>query len=112
MQVNGLKFIASVFRRSEKGATAVEFAILLPACGMERAEALAETLRSQVQALTVAHDGRAFGVTVCIGITPVSPGDNGPRDVMSRADEGCYMAKSRGRNAVVSVPAPPDDGEV
>ena len=30
MQVNGLKFIASVFRRSEKGATAVEFAILLP----------------------------------------------------------------------------------
>ena len=113
-----LKRLADLFRGAVRQSDTVarlggdEFAILLPACGMERAEALAETLRSQVQALTVAHDGRAFGVTVCIGITPVSPGDNGPRDVMSRADEGCYIAKSRGRNAVVSVPAPPDDGEV
>jgi len=86
-----------------------EFAVLLPGCGLDRAEALAENLRSRVEALKVQHDGRSFGVTVSIGLTPVSAGDSGPREIMARADEGCYIAKSRGRNAVVSVPAPPDD---
>lgn len=113
-----LRRLADLFRGAVRQSDTVarlggdEFAILLPACGLERAETLAETLRGRVQALKVEHDGRAYGVTVCIGLTPVSPGDNGPREVMSRADEGCYIAKSRGRNAVVSVPAPPDDDDL
>lgn len=109
-----LKRLAELFQGAVRQSDTVarlggdEFAILLPGCGLERAESLAETLRSRVEALKVQHDGQSFGVTVCIGLTPVSAGDNGPREVMSRADEGCYIAKSRGRNAVVSVPAPPE----
>ena len=48
--------------------------------------------------------GRDFGVTASIGLTELSPNDSGPREVMARADEGSYIAKSRGRNAVVVVP--------
>src|SRR5690554_825006 len=112
-----LKRLAELFQDAVRQSDTVarlggdEFAILLPGCGLERAEALAETLRSRVEALKVQHDGRSFGVTVCIGLTPVSAGDNGPREVITRADENCYIAKSRGRNAVVSVPVPPDDTE-
>ncbi|OJS98346.1 diguanylate cyclase [Marinobacter nauticus] len=112
-----LKRLAELFQDAVRQSDTVarlggdEFAILLPGCGLQRAEALAETLRSRVEALKVQHDGRSFGVTVCIGLTPVSAGDNGPREVITRADEGCYIAKSRGRNAVVSVPVPPDDTE-
>ncbi len=77
---------------------------------MARAEALAESIRAKVQALKIRHDGRQFGVTVCIGLTPVSAHDNGPKEAMARADEGCYIAKSRGRNCVVSI-ALPDEGD-
>jgi diguanylate cyclase (GGDEF)-like protein/PAS domain S-box-containing protein len=110
-----LKRLADLFQSAVRQSDTVarlggdEFAVLLPGCGLDRAEALAENLRSRVEALKVQHDGRSFGVTVSIGLTPVSAGDSGPREVMARADEGCYIAKSRGRNAVVSVPAPPDD---
>ncbi|WP_330165880.1 GGDEF domain-containing protein [Marinobacter shengliensis] len=113
-----LKRLADLFQSAVRQSDTVarlggdEFAVLLPGCGLDRAEALAENLRSRVEALKVQHDGRSFGVTVSIGLTPVSVGDNGPREVMARADEGCYIAKSRGRNAVVSVPAPPDDTRV
>jgi len=107
-----LKRLADVFKQAVRQSDTVarlggdEFAILLPACGMARAETLAESIRAKVQALKIEHDGRQFGVTVCIGLTPVSAHDNGPKEVMSRADEGCYIAKSRGRNCVVSIPLP------
>lgn len=111
-----LKRLANVFKQAVRQSDTVarlggdEFAILLPACGMARAEALAESIRAQVQALKIRHDGRQFGVTVCIGLTPVSAHDNGPKEAMARADEGCYIAKSRGRNCVVSI-ALPDEGD-
>ena len=84
-----------------------EFGIILPACGLARAESLAEKIRTGVEALKIEQDGRLFGVTTCIGLTELSPEDKGPREVMARADEGCYIAKSQGRNAVVVVPSPP-----
>jgi len=86
-----------------------EFAILLQGCGLPRAEVLAEQIRKRVEALTIVSDGRSFSVTACIGLTPVSANDSGPREVVARADEGCYIAKFQGRNQVVSVPVPPED---
>ncbi|OZB19517.1 MAG: hypothetical protein B7X58_02590, partial [Marinobacter sp. 34-60-7] len=70
------------------------------------AEALAESIRAQVERLRVIHDGRAFGVTVCVGLTPITVADASPREIIARADEGCYLAKSGGRNRVIAVPAP------
>lgn len=47
-----------------------------------------------------------FGVTASIGITELIAGDREPKDVVARADEGTYVAKSKGRNRVVVMPAP------
>ncbi|WP_372986884.1 diguanylate cyclase domain-containing protein [Marinobacter sp.] len=85
-----------------------EFGVILPSCGLGPAELLAEKIRAGVEALRIEHDGRSFGVTASIGLTELTARDSGPREVMARADEGCYVAKSRGRNAVVVVPVPPD----
>ncbi|MDX1560259.1 MAG: diguanylate cyclase, partial [Marinobacter sp.] len=108
-----LKRLAELFRESVRQSDTVarlggdEFGIILPACGMARAEALAERIRADVEALRIEHDGRSFGVTTSIGLTELTPEDSGPREVMARADEGSYIAKSRGRNRVVVVPSPP-----
>lgn len=108
-----LRQLADLFKDSVRQSDTVarlggdEFGIILPACGLARAEALAEHIRANVEALRIKQDGRSFGVTTCIGLTELTPRDSGPREVMARADEGCYIAKSRGRNAVVIVPSPP-----
>ncbi|MAK48087.1 MULTISPECIES: diguanylate cyclase domain-containing protein [Marinobacter] len=108
-----LKRLADLFKDSVRQSDTVarlggdEFGIILPACGMARAQALAERIRADVEALRIEHDGRSFGVTTSIGLTELTPEDSGPREVMARADEGSYVAKSRGRNRVVVVPSPP-----
>jgi len=108
-----LRRLADLFKDSVRQSDTVarlggdEFGIILPACGLARAETLAERIRANVEALRIEQDGRTFGVTTCIGLTELTPADSGPREVMARADEGCYIAKSRGRNAVVVVPSPP-----
>jgi len=110
-----LKRLADLFKESVRQSDTVarlggdEFSIILPGCGMARAEALAERIRADAEALRIEHDGRSFGVTTSIGLTELTPEDSGPREVMARADEGCYIAKSRGRNTVVVVPSPPAD---
>ncbi|NMT62927.1 diguanylate cyclase [Marinobacter orientalis] len=84
-----------------------EFGIILPACGLERAAELAETIRRGVESIRIEQDGKSFGVTASIGLTEMSEADSGPREVMARADEGSYAAKARGRNRVVTVSPPP-----
>ncbi|WP_366517694.1 diguanylate cyclase [uncultured Marinobacter sp.] len=107
-----LKRLADLLRDSVRQTDTVarlggdEFGIILPACGLDRAEVLAEKIRAGVQAMRIEQDGRSFGVTTSIGLTGLSSGDSGPREVVARADEGCYIAKAQGRNKVVVVPVP------
>lgn len=83
-----------------------EFGIILPACGIERAKTLSERIRAGVESLELEQDGRMFGVTASIGVTELVAGDREPKDVVARADEGTYVAKSKGRNRVVVMSAP------
>ncbi|MDX1756259.1 MAG: diguanylate cyclase [Marinobacter sp.] len=109
-----LRELASVLSESVRKSDSVarlggdEFGILLPACGLSRAETLAEDIRQAVASVRVDHNGQQFGVTASIGLTELSARDSGPRETVARADEGCYAAKARGRNTVVSVPLPPE----
>lgn len=109
-----LRQLAETFRKAVRKTDSVarfggdEFAILLPACGLERGASLAEQIRADVEALRVQQDGRSFGVTVSVGVTDLHPGDKNPREPLARADEGAYAAKARGRNQVVLVPASAD----
>ncbi|WP_328186376.1 sensor domain-containing diguanylate cyclase [Marinobacter sp. OP 3.4] len=110
-----LRQLADILRQSVRQSDVIarlggdEFAILLPACGLDRARALAERVRAEIEALRLHHDGESYGVTASIGLTELTAGDSGPKEVMARADEGAYAAKAQGRNQVVSVPAPEDD---
>ncbi|MDL0432840.1 diguanylate cyclase [Marinobacter sp. TBZ242] len=85
-----------------------EFGIILPACGLDRAVELAETIRRGIEGIRIEQDGKTFGVTASLGLTEMSGADSGPREVMARADEGTYAAKAQGRNQVVTVPLPPE----
>jgi diguanylate cyclase len=82
-----------------------EFGIILPTCGMARAEDLAEKIRSGIEALRLEKDGRYFGVTASIGLTALSRSDSGIREALARADEGTYAAKAQGRNQVIIMPS-------
>lgn len=113
-----LRRLAEVFSQAVRQSDCVariggdEFGVILPGCGLERAELLAEEIRAKVEALTIEHEGQSFGVTASIGLTVLSQDDSGPRETIARADEGCYAAKAQGRNQVVSVPLPPEYEEV
>ncbi|WP_336367663.1 sensor domain-containing diguanylate cyclase [Marinobacter sp. C2H3] len=109
-----LRRLADRFREAVRSSDVVarlggdEFGILLPACGLARAEQLAERLRADVEALVLEQDGRRFSVTASIGVTDVRATDAEPRAVVARADEAAYAAKAGGRNrVVVSSPAMP-----
>ncbi len=106
-----LRHLANVFSESVRQSDFVarlggdEFGIILPACGLGRASEIAEHIRRAIEERIVESDGDRYGVTTSIGLTELNAGDTGYKEVMARADEGCYAAKSRGRNAVVVVPA-------
>ncbi len=86
-----------------------EFAILLPDTHAQGAEFLAEKLRHDVEASPVRHDGVTISVTISVGVATI----DAPRrysaeveaDLIHRADEAMYEAKSGGRNRVVVAPA-------
>ncbi|TPM84796.1 diguanylate cyclase [Mesorhizobium sp. B2-3-3] len=79
-----------------------EFALILPETGARGAFVIAETLRSKVRDLGLAHAGSEKGiVTVSIGVGTL---DGGAAieiaDLVRRADEALYGAKAAGRDRV------------
>ncbi|MDA1053412.1 MAG: diguanylate cyclase [Planctomycetota bacterium] len=74
-----------------------EFCVLLPNCELDRAVALAETIR-------VAMSEIAFGVlkvTASFGVSAIDLGAVSPQDLLEQADRCLYVAKRHGRNRVV-----------
>jgi diguanylate cyclase (GGDEF)-like protein/PAS domain S-box-containing protein len=105
-----LRRLADLFKETVRQSDTVarlggdEFGIILPACGLARAKTLAERIRAGVEALRIEHEGRMFGVTASIGMTELLLADRDPKDVVARADQGAYLAKSKGRNRVAVMP--------
>jgi diguanylate cyclase (GGDEF)-like protein len=77
-----------------------EFAILSTGPGASRATELAEELRRQVESSAFSHAGKAFPVTLSLGVA-VRRGD-GAEQLYERADRKLYEAKRGGRNRVSS----------
>lgn len=77
-----------------------EFALLLPETKDAGAMQVAETIRSAVEALAIAHDGSAFGrVTISIGVASMTAGMTyNAGDLIAAADKALYSAKAEGRN--------------
>ena len=78
-------------------------------CSLDAAEMLhlAEAIRSVVEHRAVPHGLSPFGkVTLSIGVAVVVPtAHGGPEALLRHADQALYLAKSQGRNQVVSSAA-------
>lgn len=90
-----------------------EFLLLLPDCSMESARLAAERIRRTVASSVIPHDARPTPppvVTISGGVTCWMPGSPwSTSDLLLRADEALFAAKSAGRNRIHVVPAFPDD---
>ena len=88
-----------------------EFAVLLPETDAEGAEAVAERLRREVEALELQHAARGTEggiVTVSVGLAALRPAScRAARDaaaLVAAADKALYRAKQSGRNRVMRAP--------
>jgi diguanylate cyclase (GGDEF)-like protein/PAS domain S-box-containing protein len=81
-----------------------EFALILPDMTLERAVERAETLRRDVEALSVELGGTRIGpVTASFGVACFPAHGSTGDALIQQADGALYQAKARGRNRVVSA---------
>jgi diguanylate cyclase (GGDEF)-like protein len=77
-----------------------EFAILMPNSGAQSAATVAERIRRRIESYRFAEPGlSALSVTASIGLA-VSTAQLLPRDLIERADQALYQAKTLGKNRV------------
>lgn len=83
-----------------------EFIVLLPGAGIDDVVAIAERMRSQVEALALPHPegGEGSIVTISAGCAATRPGPGQTaRSLLEQADAALYQAKRAGRNRVVKA---------
>ncbi len=82
-----------------------EFTVILPDTSAKRAAQLAEDLRLAVENAAILHNRSWMKnvVTVSIGVSTCNPDANSvPEELIAKADEALYYAKSHGRNRIAS----------
>ena len=84
-----------------------EVVIILPDAEAPEAYAIAERIRERIEAVpfSIQRETRAIAVTVSIGVSWRQTEDEGPADMLKRADLALYRAKNAGRNRVEAAAA-------
>jgi diguanylate cyclase (GGDEF)-like protein/PAS domain S-box-containing protein len=80
-----------------------EFVVVLPEVDSDAADGLANGYRDVLAALSLPHEGSPVGrLTISLGIASYAPGetDRAAAELVGRADEALYAAKSAGRDRV------------
>lgn len=77
-----------------------EFAVLVAGDGLGSVCAVAERLRERLAMAPLAVDGVAVPMTVSVGVAALDAQDQDWEDILRRADEALYRAKTLGRNRV------------
>jgi diguanylate cyclase (GGDEF)-like protein len=82
-----------------------EFALLLPETTAAHAMEIAETVRSNVERLAIAHAHSPKGiVSISIGVaTRVPNGQLSPERLIALADKALYLAKKSGRDRAIQA---------
>ena len=79
-----------------------EFALVYTLTELEEAQQSAERLRQEVSTTAMACDAFTIYTSVSIGIAEYRPGEN-ITELMRRADQAMYIAKSGGRDRVIAM---------
>jgi diguanylate cyclase (GGDEF)-like protein/PAS domain S-box-containing protein len=77
-----------------------EFGVLMPDASRDKAEELAEILRSRTEEEVFTWDNHPYRVSASIGVVLIEHAGMSRREVLSMADTACYLAKDNGRNRV------------
>jgi diguanylate cyclase (GGDEF)-like protein len=77
-----------------------EFALLLPEVDQKGAAQLAEKVRKLVEKHVFKFDGEEIPVTLSAGVATLAKKSEDAHELIRRADEKLYEAKSSGRNRV------------
>jgi len=78
-----------------------EYAVLIENISLDDAVRTAESLRCLMDEFYFKTDSRTYHIGVSIGIALIHPDENiTAGDALTRADQACYVAKTRGRNMV------------
>jgi diguanylate cyclase len=111
-----LRLFAEILAQNVRGPDRVarfggeEFALMLPGASLEDATAAADRIRKVLEAKqwTLGPTGEPVGaITASFGVAQLRAAETGA-DLIKRADERLYDAKSKGRNCVVAdSPATP-----
>ncbi len=78
-----------------------EFVVFLSNMSEKSVSHLAERLRRQIERMTVVYNSQEIRITCSIGITSSTEKDISIMDVVKRADQLLYEAKTTGRNRVL-----------
>ncbi len=78
-----------------------EFALVLPEVGLKGAGAVAEKVRSLVEAHALRYEDSEIPITISAGVAELQDGVHSGEDFVKVADERLYRAKRGGRNRVV-----------
>lgn len=80
-----------------------EFLVICPDTGLDAALACAERVRFAVESAPLLLDGRLLGASVSIGVATRDNVMKEPDALIKRADQALYLAKSKGRNCVMTA---------
>lgn len=96
--------LRSLLRRDDFAARTggEEFAVVLPEVSQTGALAVAEKIRTSIEASDINFDGVLFRITVCIGVSSYNPTLDSADTMFKACDALLYEAKHQGRNRVAS----------
>jgi len=77
-----------------------ELGVLLPHCPLDHARQISEQLRQSIRDFRFAWDNRSFELGVSIGIVEINQDSKSMSELLSAADQACYLAKEQGRNRI------------
>jgi diguanylate cyclase (GGDEF)-like protein len=108
-----LRLFAQVLRESLRANDLVcrhggeEFAVAIPGCTIEKAREIFDATRTRLAAAVAVAGLPKF--TVSVGVVVADPNDDLPT-ILGRADTALFQAKREGRDRVVVLDAPPEEG--
>jgi diguanylate cyclase (GGDEF)-like protein/PAS domain S-box-containing protein len=87
-----------------------EFGVLLEHCDIDRAEIIANNLKTILEDFKFSWDDKTFSIGMSVGLVPVTSQSENITSILKLADIACYAAKDSGRNRIHVYK--PDDTEL